>query len=608
MKLPSELMNLIKFCKILICLFITLSSFSQSSSQTFKVEITNTNNSILEISSETLTKLKTLGFNFTTNSSLLSRNYSELFDFNNDGFKDIVWIVPKNPSIGSPLMIFLWDNNQKKYIEQTSYFVLGHGDHMMYYDTIYDFDQDGDLDIYFPMENYHGPVGQQAPYFYPGGNFMPGNMMFNENTYLKRVYIDTTTVNYAKKDYPAYWQASLIDYDSDNIKDLIVPTINQRPDSQGFLAAKYSFDNKQNITKQFVFPWPTSENYKGQTHSMIFKNYKNKIYAFLQPKEDYPDGKTTFYYYTYPEVWIFNKSTNGKPPELINKIELKRNLNLLNQGQIMSHDGFYIVDLDNDGKEEYVLGMYSLPQTNEHWAIHIFDQSGTEITDKWFSSRDYLEGTKSNGNGFEVIDLNGDGFEDIISRDRFNSTDADIPLFLNNKSKFEKYVLKTDGPSGFNMIVDINNDGYKEVLKINESKIDASKVVTHYTLSYKLYKDLDDDGDGVKNEFDQCPYTTKGAYVDKLGCEIILGNQVVEPINSYPNPIHNYFIVQYPQSFGDAVHLTLLNSNGQEILHKNNIINGQHIPTESLPAGSYLLKLQSTVNPNYQTTTKIIKN
>lgn len=113
MKLPSELMNLIKFCKILICLFITLSSFSQSSSQTFKVEITNTNNSILEISSETLTKLKTLGFNFTTNSSLLSRNFSELFDFNNDGFKDIVWIVPKNPSIGSPLMIFLWDNNQK---------------------------------------------------------------------------------------------------------------------------------------------------------------------------------------------------------------------------------------------------------------------------------------------------------------------------------------------------------------------------------------------------------------------------------------------------------------------------------------------------------------
>jgi hypothetical protein len=218
-------------------------------------------------------------------------------------------------------MILFWDQEKGKYIEQTSYFVLGHGDHMMYYDTVDDFDGDGDLDIYFPIENYHGEEGKQPDYYFPGGGkHVPGNLLINESEELRRVYIDTTSFDYGTfRDYPRYGQASLIYYDEDDKKDLIVPSINVRPDAEGFLALKYSIDSDLSISKEPVFPWTSDKRYEGQSHSIMFRNYNNLIYAFVQPKEYvYPqDQRSQFgYSYTYPEVWIYEKSKNGNPPVL----------------------------------------------------------------------------------------------------------------------------------------------------------------------------------------------------------------------------------------------------------------------------------------------------
>ena len=586
-----------RFYQTINLLLLSFICFSQQVDKKFQVNIVKSNNSILEISNESLLKLKNIGFDYTSNIDLLSRNFAENFDFNKDGFNDIVWVVNKNPSIGSPVLLFLWDVAKGRYIEDSRYFILGHGDHMLYYDTVYDFDQDGDLDVYLPMENYHGKPGNQPNYYLPDGKFMPGNLLINESNSFNRIYIDTTTVDMGKKDYPAYWQASLINFNQDESKDLIVPTINQRPDSQGFLAAWYTIDKNKKINRQFVFPWNSKEMYRGQTHSMIFRNFNNKIYAFLQPKEDYPDGINTFYFYSYPEIWIYDKTSDGNNPRLIEKIELKRNLKLLNQGSIIYNDGFYISDLDKDGNEEYILGMFSLPISNEHWAIHIFDNKGNEITDKWFELKEFLESTGASANGYDLIDLNKDGYDDILPRDRFNCSDRQISFFLNNGKKFEKFILDTNSENGFNLPVDVNNDGIKEILKVNNKAADPSKIVTIYSLNYLLSNDLD--GDGILNSLDKCPNTPLGTKVNENGCEIVLSVQEENGhVNAFPNPFLSHFKVSFPVEFGKTVQVKIVDMSGNIQYKKASVVDGEQIDLAKLNHGNYILHLISNDNLN----------
>lgn len=509
--------------------------YSQGTSNKFKTEISNTNGSIVEISNESIQKLNELGFEFSPHYDYLGRNFSEHFDFNNDGFKDIVWTVPKNPSIGSPLMLLFWDQEQGKYIEQTSYFILGHGDHMMYYDTVDDFDGDGDLDIFLPTENYHGEWGKQPNYYFPEGNFVPGNMLFNDNQKLTRVYIDTTTIDHGdRKDYLPFWQAALIEYDEDDKKDLIVSSVNVHPDGQGYLATRYTISSEQEIGKEFVFPWESDEMYQGQSHSLQFKNYDDKIYVFMQSREDInpiEEQATKGYSYTHPEIRIYNKSKGpGLAPTEIRRFDLKRNTDLIDQNSIMYHDTYYVEDLDKDGNEEIIIGMFTVPMNDKHSSVHVFDNQGNEVSDKWFQYFEFIETTRAHGNGFDMIDLNGDGFKDILFRDRFNSSDSDISFFLNTGSRFERHVLNTNGPGGFNIAVDTDKDGLYEILKIRNQEPDPNKVVTQYLISYKNISD--NDGDGVYDNEDQCPNTPEGVLVDTNGCEIFTLPNDIFSVNS----------------------------------------------------------------------------
>jgi hypothetical protein len=462
----------------LVVLFaLTLNTNAQNSSaKKFNVRIKKSTNAVVEISAGTIQKIEALGFNFSPSYNYLSRNFSEQFDFNNDGFKDLICVFPKNPSIGSPLTVLLWDNNKKKFVENPNYYILGHGDHMFYYDTVDDFDGDGDLDVYFPMENYHGENGKQPPYYFNNDYYVPGNLLLNKGSGFERIYIDTTSIDYGnQRGYPTYSSASLIYYDEDNKKDLIVPSINWHPLNQGFLATRYSFSGTGEISRSFVFPWDKNIQYKGQVHSMMFKNYNNRIYAFVQPREDYPDGVNIQYYYTYPEVWIFDKSKNGEPPVLIKKIELKRNLSLMNQGSVLNHDTFYITDLNKDGNEEIVIGMYNLPYSNRHFSVNVFDHLGNEITDKWFANEDFIDRTGAAANGFDLLDLNGDGFDDILFRDHFNSSGGDIAMFLNTGNAFEHHTVNTGAQEGFNIAVDQDKNGKYEILKsVNVPNINNS--------------------------------------------------------------------------------------------------------------------------------------
>ena len=509
-------MKSIKGCIIILLLSNSL-IFAQQSQKKIQVSLQSTTNSIVEISPTSIGKMESLGFNFQNNFDYLGRNFSENFDFNNDGFKDIVWGASKNPTVGSPVLLFFWDNIRKKYIENSSYFILAHGDIMFYYDTVSDFNNDGGLDIYVPIENYHGQNGKQPNYYNERGNHMPGNLMLNNRDSYNRVYIDTTTIDHGdRRDYLSYSSASLINYDDDDKKDLIVPCVNERS-NQGFLAKKYSVTSGNIIQKESVFPWNPADRYKGQSHSMLFKNYNNLIYAFLQPKEDYADGINSQYGYTYPEVWIYEKASGNTAPKLIRRFELIRDKQIANKGSILNHDTFYISDLDKDGDEEIIIGMFSLPMSEKHFSIHVFDNQGNEITKNWFNNEEFTDHTSAHGNGFDLIDLNNDGLDDILFRDRFNSNDRDISILMNNGASFEQHIIKTNGPNGFNVPVDTNNDGKIEILKVQDQEKDINKVVTHYILSYT---GVDSDGDGIIDKEDKCPNTTVGVVVNKDGCEV----------------------------------------------------------------------------------------
>lgn len=483
--LVSNVTTLIKVTRfvlftVILVLFNCYANCQITSNKIFKVQLKKIDTAVIDISNGTISKLESIGFKFDPNYAYLSRNYTEQIDFNKDGFKDLVLVFGKDPSIGSPITILLWDNTKKRFVESPEYMILGHGDHMFYYDTVDDFDGDGDLDVYFPMENYHGQNGKQPDYYFKDDYYVPGNILLNNGGAFTRKFIDTVSNDYGngKRGYPNYSAGFLINYDQDDKKDLIVPSINQHPLNNGYLATKYTISSSGEISRKFIFPWTEKNRYEGQSHSMQFKNYNNKIYIYLQPREDYSDGTTILYNYTYPEVWIYDKSKNDETPVLIKKIELKRNKTLHNQGSITNHDTFYITDLDKDGNEEIIIGMFSLPLSSKHFSVNIFDNTGKEITDKWLMNEEFIDHTGAAANGFDVLDLNNDGLDDILFRDHFNSTGNEFSILMNTGKIFEQHVIKTNSFEGFNMAVDRDKNGIFEILRFGNKikEIDNSVV------------------------------------------------------------------------------------------------------------------------------------
>jgi hypothetical protein len=605
----------------------------------YESNVVSSTNSIIEISDETMQKIEELGFNYESsnyNSNyawFASRNFSEKFDFNNDGFKDIIIVFGKNPEIGSPMTILFWNESKNKYIEDPNYFKFIQGDHMFYGDTVYDFDGDGDLDIYFPVENYHGIDGNQPSYYFQGDYFMPASVLINNGNGFDSFFVDETTIDHGSRiGYPAYWAASLIDYNEDNIKDLIVPSIYQHPENNGYLATWYKFDEQGNVSKEFVFPWESQERYAGQTHSMIFKNYNDKIYAFLQPTEDFASEDNP-YGYTYPEVWVYNKAIGNNPPELISKIPLNRDKSLLDQGSIITHDTFYIDDINKDGNEEIIIGMFNLPMSEEHFSVHVFNNKGVEITRDWFNNEEYLDHTGAHGNGFDFVDINNDNYYDIVFRDAFNSSSKDISILLNTGNKFVKSIIDTGEISeGFVIPIDKNIDGKYEFLKLVNRSSDINQSVYLFEVNYSFNADFDNDGvidsidncpvisnpnqedsdengvgdtcedsdnDGVINYYDQCPNTPEGALVDTNGCELFnlpQDNYSVEVTSATCVDTSNGAITMSAQAHQYTYNVTVSGQDSFTLSTDN-----EHSSTLSnLPAGTYEICFTVEGEDNYQ--------
>ena len=469
-----------------------------------------------------------------------THNAYDYKDFNGDGFKDLILISNYKPEIGNIAGVFLWNNSSQKYEDLTSHIMINRGDPFFHGKTVYDFDNDGDLDVYQPTHNYHGEEGKQPDYYFEGGQRFPGHYFINEGDKFYRKMIDSVVVDHGNRlDYAAFDQGFIVDIDNDEKKELLVPLINSgypNVDSNYFFT-NYSIDKNKSITKEFIFPWEENFRYEGAFHSILIKEDVENLYVYCQPKEIWVNNDVGPY--SYPEVWIYKKDGNFSSNQP-RKISLKRNKNLWDAGSLINHDTFYIEDLDKDGKMEIIVGMFKMPFSDEHFSIHVFDFNGNEITDIWFNDRDFIDKTGAHANGFQFGDFNNDGFFDIQPNNRFNSENNELVLFMNTGRKFKPFKISIDN-NGWNwrIPVDIDNDNLFEFLYF-DSNDDPANISSLIKIDYSGF-DNDNDDDGIVNSLDNCPDTSNPDQKDTDGdgigdvCDDSDGDGVYDHLDQCPD-------------------------------------------------------------------------
>jgi hypothetical protein len=497
----------------------------------FSISLANTKANVLSISPEYAKRVVDLKYNaFERYTGFFSTvNAFEYVDFNKDGFKDLIQVTNYIPEVGHLLGVFLWDQASQSFKDDVRFLMEAKGDPFFHNGRTLDFNGDGLLDVFSPAHNYHGVAGAQPDYYFPGGNFAPSNIFLNTGTGFSRLDLDTTAkvdiYGPGKSDYIRHMTGSIIDYDGDGKLDLLLPgrddNLNQNPRT---ISTNYYFEQNQ-IKKRFKFKLPQDqENYQAADHSILFKTFNGFTYLLHSPREENtPSGNKT-----YPEVWVYEKKLDAQgEPILIKKISLERDPNVFFQGSFMNYNGFYIADLDQDGKEEFILGMFTEPAVDgKHAGFHVFDSEGNEMTRKWFSGEDYVDATGAHGAGFHVLDFNNDSFADLLITQRHRSSIDKIALFMNTGSKFILSHLNTGdtpesggGGQGWSIPVDVNNDNIYEVMRYKEYHdwtFQTKPNITLYSINFQNFN-LDIDQDKVLNSFDNCPTTPNSKQEDRNG-------------------------------------------------------------------------------------------
>ena len=315
-------------------------------------------------------------------------------------------------------------------------------------------------------------------------------------------------MNSKNNDYILQGSSSYFDFDGNGSYDLIIPSINEDPENDNNLATTYNLGPDRNTNKKYIFQYDLSDDYKGNVNDILFKDFNNKTYVFVNPEISENNIK-----YIYPEIWIYTKEEN---PQIEKKIKLKRDTNLIDQPSVINgNNGKHIVDLDNDGKEEFIIGMYdSEMSNNESFSIHIFNENGDEVTKQWFNNRDFADNLSNEKSYFDVIDINNDGFKDIFFRNKFRVDKNHTSILLNNGSSFKLIQLKTEN-DGYSIPYDINNDKEYEFFSFwveKESK-SPDDLVKLYYIDYSK-SSADYDGDGIVDDDDNCPYKYNPNQID----------------------------------------------------------------------------------------------
>ena len=539
---------------ILLLLFIPLVSFGQ------EITISSTESEIFIYSDETLNFLNS---NYSDQPAYGNFTQTKWIDFDNDGHNDIITSVAGDPYRPGILCVFLWDESIQKFIENNQYLMIVQGEPNFWSETVGDFNGDGLNDVYVAVTGYHGDAGQQPDYYPEDTMQMPGYLFLNNGSGFDSQFIDSTIMDWG---YPNYEGGYVLDVDNDNILDIIVSSVNTHPENtwaEPFLATKYNVSAQNEITHNFIYPWEdtynTSSDFYMQAHSVMFKEYNNNIYV-LYPGNEEPTSNGP---YSYPEVSIYSKETdNNGDFILLDKFRLERGNNDIDNNSFVNRTSFYIDDLDGDGNEEFIIQMFT-ENAVPHAGLHVFNHTGQEITQDIFIE-DYSLGHSATGFFFQ--DLNNDGYVDLLMSDKYTESENEIVMYLNNGLQFIQKTVELDY-GGFYYPIDINNDGFFELLQLNQQ-----------------YGPL---GDNYQVEIHYLDYSNALGITD-----------IETGIKIYPNPSFDYINISADSNF-EAILYDFL---GKELIRKNVT---DKLDISSLENGTYILNLTDGINSSSH---KIIKN
>ena len=473
--------------KRLVLIILSALSFSNGNS----ITITELHENVLNFSESTLDTLDSNDLNLYLN------QYINIADWNNDGLKDIIVSIAKDQLITTYLALFLAEieGNNITYNEAGNYLMNARGETADFGSTAGDINEDGLLDIVIVTENYHGPEGQQ-PSYYLGGQFTTDKLFINNGQGFNSFELDTT-MRYLNGMWQ-YWGSNagqIFDWDFDGDLEILISDNNYARIREGSnpvqnkLFASFDINSTDSISREFVFDWPLGEWLSEQwihTDLRLFKTINDTLYlahyntvgwdtldsVFVDPS--LIDNNRYIREKQY-EILVFAISESFGINSLIDTVSLINE----KRGGFVVENGFGVSDIDNDGKMEFLTyWWHETNQLKENY-IRIFDDDGVDMTEQLMPI-EWFDDPRTGGSGFTIIDLNNDGFDDILPRNgwaqmneqgRFTS----YGIFLNdNGNRYVRYnvdflsCLEIEcGP--FNHPIDINNDGKYEILNILHS-------------------------------------------------------------------------------------------------------------------------------------------
>ena len=418
--------------------------------QSNEIPVINVDEDVLVFSQSTLDTVALNGLQLKIN------QYFNFSDWNDDGLNDLVINIAWNDTITDYVALFKRQdtNGELQFVEDPNYLMnpLGRIANIQY--TAGDINGDDLLDILIITQNYHGPEGQQPPY-YLGIQNNTDKLFINTGQGLNRVVLDTTT--YILNGITEYWgsgEARMFDWDLDGELEML---ISDNPDSYqrirdvhgayDRLFLSFEIDTEGNITQEPVFEWPlpvqipSGPPFNGwiKTELRLFSvnndtvylaHYKDLVWdtldsVFVDPSLVDNDRYIRERQY---EVLVIDLNQSFGINGVIDSVAL----DCEKRGGFIVDKGYWVSDIDHDGEMEYVTEWWHETNTTQGSYLRIFDDDGTDITED-FLPNDWYAYPTNNGSGLSVIDLNNDGYDDILPRGGWNN--------LNEQEYFISYVL-----------------------------------------------------------------------------------------------------------------------------------------------------------------------